>query len=376
MKRVISKLLALIILTALCAGCGTASGNTPAAETTGAAGSSETAGAVEASGDKKEINLLAWAGIESEAIEKLQELSGYKINYTPFSTLEEMLSKCMSKSVQYDIAMSSDYIIEALCAQDGLEVIATDKIPNYSQIEERFLSPSYDPDNKWSVPYVGGQIGILINRDLVTTEIKSYADLWKPELANQIVVIDDQRMLLGITNLVNGFEFNTADEVEIKATKEKLAELLPNIKAFAYSQRTLMLSGEAGVAVGSSMDAYRAAEGLENWEYIYPSEGMHMFMDSYVIPKGADMDGAHAYINAVISMDYIYRKGEDTNLGMQYSNKNMLAKLEEAGGILQIGYPPESEYDKAHYMKNIGEASLIYDELWTELKQQAGSKAE
>lgn len=334
-------------------------------------------GSKETASDSKEINMLAWSGIDDSAIEKLEELTGYTINYTSFSSLEEMQTKVMSKSAQYDVAMCSDYVIEALVAQDGLEEIDTSKISNYSKLGTGYLSPSYDPDNKWSVPYSGGGIGILVNRDNVTTEIKSYADLWNSELADQIVFTDDERMALCITNLVNGNDFNTQDESQIKAAGTKLEELMPNIHAFSYSGYKLMLNGEANVLVTASGDAYKAAKEMSNWEYINPSEGEHMFMDSYVIPKGANLDGAYAFINAIISTEYLTRKGEDTNWGYGYTNLEVEDAAKETGiseQLLKIAYPEDAVYSTAHYMESIGEASLIYDEVWTEVKLKAGTK--
>lgn len=336
-------------------------------------------GSSEEKSGSKELNLLAWSGIDDNAIEKLEELTGYSINYTSFSSLEEMETKVLSNSVQYDVAMCSDYIIEALVDQDELEEIDTSKIDNYSKLGEGYLSPSYDPDDKWSVPYSGGGIGILVNRDVITTEITSYADLWNSELEDQIVFIDDERMALCICNLVNGNDFNTTDEDEITAAGETLKDLLPNIHAFAYSGYKLMLNGEANILVTSSGDAYKAAKEMDNWEYINPSEGEHMYMDSYVIPKGADMDAAYAFINAVISEEYLTRNGDDTNWGLGYTNMDVEADALDAGiseELLSIAYPDTSVYDTAHYMENIGDASLTYDEVWAEVKLEAGSKIE
>lgn len=331
------------------------------------------------SDDKGELNLLAWAGIDDAAIQKLEEMTGYTINYTEFSSLEEMQTKVMSNSAQYDVAMCSDYVIEALVEQNQLEEIDSSRISNYEYLGEGYLSPSYDPDNKWSVPYSGGGIGILINRDVIDTEITSYADLWKEELAGQIAFTDDERMALCICNLVNGNDFNAADETEIQAAGAKLEELLPNIHAFTYSDYKLLLNGEANILVVASGSAYKAAKEMDNWEYVNPSEGEHMFMDSYVIPKGANMEGAYSFINAIISEEYLTRNGEDTNWGYGYTNRLVQEDAKAAGiseELLSISYPADEVYDTAHYMENIGEASLIYDEVWAEVKLNAGSKME
>lgn len=376
-KKLLCVLLSAIMVlgTAACGSDGTGASSAVSGEV----GSTEDASAAGSAsgGEKGELNLLAWAGIDDEAIRKLEEMTGYTINYTEFSSLEEMETKVMSNSTQYDVAMCSDYIIEALVAQDQLEEIDPSRIPNYQYLGEGYLSPSYDPDNKWSVPYSGGGIGILINRDAIDTEITSYADLWKEELAGQIAFTDDERMALCICNLVNGNDFNATDEAEIRAAGAKLEELLPNIHAFTYSDYKLILNGEANVLVIASGSAYKAAKEMDNWEYVNPSEGEHMFMDSYVIPKGADMEGAYSFINAIISEEYLTRKGEDTNWGYGYTNTQVEEDAKAAGiseELLKISYPATEVYATAHYMENIGEASLIYDEVWAEVKLNAGSK--
>lgn len=338
-------------------------------------GNAEDAESVAASSGK-EINLLAWSGIEDEAIQKLEDMTGYTINYTQFSSLEEMETKVMSNSTQYDVAMCSDYVIEALNEQGMLEQIDTSKIENYQYLGKQYLSPAYDPDNTLSVPYSGGGIGILVNRDKVSAEIKSYADLWNPELEKQIAFTDDEKMALCIANLVNGNDFNTRDEKEIRDAGEKLSNLLPNIAAFTYNDYKMMLNGEANVLVIATGSEYKAAKEMGNWEFIIPEEGMHMFIDSYVVPKGADMDAAYSFMNAIISEEYLTRKGEDTNWGYGYCNTQVEQDAINAGiseELMTVAYP-DVDSSTTHYMENIGEASLIYDEVWTELKLSAGDK--
>lgn len=368
-KKILSKIMAMGLAASMVLAM-SACGSTTSTDTQSAGASS--------SSNAGEINLLAWSGIDDEAIQKLEEMTGYTINYTQFSSLEEMETKVMSNSTQYDVAMCSDYVIEALNQQGMLEELDTSKIENYQYLGEQYLSPSYDPDNTLSVPYSGGGIGILVNRDEVSTEIKGYADLWNPELEGQIAFTDDERMALCITNLVNGNDFNTQDEADIRAAGEKLTELLPNIAAFTYNDYKMMLNGEANVLVIATGSEYKAAKEMGNWEFIIPEEGMHMFIDSYVVPKGANMDAAYAFINAVISEEYLTRKGEDTNWGYGYCNTVVEQDAINAGiseDLMSIAYP-EVDPSTTHYMANIGEASLIYDEVWTELKLSAGDKME
>ena len=183
-------------------------------------------------------------------------------------------------------------------------------------------------------------------------------------------------MALCIANLVNGNDFNATDEASIRAAGEKLTELLPNVHAFTYNDYKMMLNGEANVLVIATGSEYKAAKEMDNWEFVIPSEGMHMFIDSYVVPKGANMDAAYAFIDAIISEEYLTRKGEDTNWGYGYCNTQVEQDAIDAGiseDLMQVAYP-DVDSATTHYMANIGEASLIYDEVWTELKLAASSK--
>jgi spermidine/putrescine-binding protein len=116
---------------------------------------------------------------------------------------------------------------------------------------------------------------------------------------------------------------------------------------------------------------------MKNWEYINPSEGEHMYMDSFVIPKGANMDAAYAFINTIISKEYLTRNGKDTNWGLGYTNLDVKADAKTSGisdNLLKIAYPDDAVYKTAHYMSNIGDASLTYDEVWSDVKLKASSK--
>ena len=141
-KKILALLVASTMVFSLAA-CGDESASTTqGSESTSTSASDGGDTSSSASGSKGELNLLAWSGFDDEAIKKLEEMTGYTINYTQFSSLEEMETKVMSNSTQYDVAMCSDYVIEALVAQDELEEIDTSKLSNYQYLGEQYLSHS------------------------------------------------------------------------------------------------------------------------------------------------------------------------------------------------------------------------------------------
>ncbi len=60
-----------------------------------------------------------------------------------------------------------------------------------------------------------------------------------PEFKNSGVALDDQRALLGITNVPQGKSINATDTKVLKKSQENLIDLLPNIKAFDSDSPTI-----------------------------------------------------------------------------------------------------------------------------------------
>lgn len=322
--------------------------------------------------DKKEVNVFNWTEyIPEVVINKFEEKYDVKVNYSMFSSNEEMLAKVAAGGGIYDLTMASDYIVPAMVERDMIEPIDLSEIPNFKYLLDDYIDQEFDPGNKYSVPFMGNTLSLGVNPDTIgidIREIKSYKDLWRPELKDKLVVLDDQRMILGMVLKSLGYSANDTDPAHLEEVKVKMTELLPNIKAFdSDSPKTMMINGEAAGCLVWGPEIALAQREKPQIETIIPEEGLIITMDNWVIPKGAkNKELAYAFINFLMEPEISAEIAEY----QPYINPNREArKLIDQEILNNIAiYPPEEEMKRIEYIKDIGEAIKLYDRVWSEVK--------
>jgi len=373
-KKFAALILAIALSTSAFTGC---SGNTTnsakaAAATASTASAGSQASASSASGEKV-LNIFTWADyIPKDVLAGFKEKTGVTINYSNFDSNEEMLAKLQAaKGGSYDIIIASDYILD-IARKSGnlLSELDKSKIPNYSNIDPTFQSQYYDPDNKYTVPYIGGTPLIVYDPKKVKLDIKGYEDLWNPALKDSIVAMDDGRNLIGITLKTLGKSFNETDPAVLEQAKQKLLKLKPNIRVLDYNNpQKALLSGEATVAYMFTAQVVAALKERPDLKVVYPSEGMGFGIDNLVIPKNAPhKDIAHEFLNYVLDA----KVGADISTTENYlcpnkASKQYLPKEFLANKALYI---PAELLGKTEFIKDVGSSTTTYDQIWTEFKQK------
>lgn len=320
----------------------------------------------------KELNVFIWTEYVSEgAIESFEEETGIKVNVSTYSSNEDMLAKLKSESEgTYDVLLPSDYTVEYLIAQDKLMELDKEKLPNLSNIDEAYLNPSFDPDNKYSVPYEGGVAAIAVNTSKIDKEISSYDDLFDAALSGQMVVLDDYRAVIGITERSMGLSMNETDPDTLAQVEEKLLSLKDNIKLYdSDSPKSALISGDCNVGMVWSAEVALAMEENPDIEIIYPSDGAYVFLDNWVIPTGTThYDEAMEFINYMLSAKAAKMNIED----FPYLCPNTAA-LELMGEDYinnTAKNVPSEVIAEGEFLKYLDTDTLaIYDDMWTKLKQ-------
>ena len=319
-----------------------------------------------------ELNIFVWTEyVSQDAIDAFEKDTGIKVNVSTYSSNEDMIAKVKSESEgTYDIIQPSDYAVEQLAGQGMLEELDKDKLTNLGNIGESYLDPSYDPGNVYSVPYQGGVAAIAVNTSKVNKEITSYADLFDPSLAGQLVVLDDYRAVIGMTERSMGLSMNETDPDTLSGVEEKLLTLKDNIALYdSDSPKSALISGDCSVGYLWSAEAALAMEENEDIQIVYPSEGAYVFMDNWAIPKGAKhYDAAMEFINYMLSVDAAKMNIEE----FPYLSAN--SKAVEAMGddysSNEAKNPPAEVIAAGEYVSNLDTDTLaIYDEMWTKLKE-------
>lgn len=323
-------------------------------------------------GKNGEINVFVWTEYVSDAaIEAFQKDTGIKVNVSTYSSNEDLLAKLKSESEgTYDVILPSDYAVEYLIAQDKLEELDKDKLTNLSNIDDTYLDENYDPGNVYSVPYEGGVACIAVNTAKVDKEITSYADLFDSSLAGQLVVLDDYRAVIGMTERSMGLSMNETDPDTLATVEEKLMTLKDNVKLYdSDSPKSALISGDCTVGMVWSAEAALAMDENPDIQIVYPSEGAYVFLDNWAIPKGAkNYDGAMEFINYMLSAEAAKMNIED--FPYLCPNKAALELMGDDYVNNEAKNVPSEVIANGEFVSYLDTDTLaIYDEMWTKLKK-------
>ena len=258
-------------------------------------------------GKNGEINVFVWTEYVPDSVfEKFEEETGIKVNVSTYSSNEDMLAKVKSETEgTYDIVLPSDYTVELMIEQGMLEELDQSKLTNLSNINEAYLDPSYDPGNKYSVPYQGGVAAIAVNTSMVDKDIISYDDLFDPSLKGELVVLDDYRAVIGMTARSMGYSMNETDPDKLAEIEDKLLTLKDNVALYdSDSPKSALISGDCSVGMIWGAEIALAMEEDTNIKVVYPEEGLYVFMDNWCILKGSkNYDNAMEFINFMLDAD-------------------------------------------------------------------------
>ena len=211
-----------------------------------------------------------------------------------------MYTKIKQGGTNYDVAIPSEYAIHKMLKEDLLVPLDYSKIEGMEHLDEKFLNKSFDPNNRYSIPYFWGTLGIIYNtKNIAEGEITKWSDLWKEDYKDSILFIDGAREMMGIALQTQGYSLNEKDSEVVKEAGKFLKTLMPNAKAIiADEMKTYMAQEEASIGVSFSGEAAKMLEKNEDLAYVLPEEGTNLWFDNIVIPKTAkNYDGAYRFIS-------------------------------------------------------------------------------
>ncbi|KEJ03518.1 spermidine/putrescine ABC transporter permease [Clostridium botulinum A2B7 92] len=319
--------------------------------------------------EKQVLNIFNWSEfLPQSVIEQFEKEYNVKVNYSTFSSNEEMLAKLMGGNVPYDLVVTSDYAIEIMTKQKLVQPIDKNNVLNLANIDENVLGLAFDPKNTYSLPYMWGGNNIVIDKTKITKKITSFDDLWDSEFKNSMVILDDPRVMIGLALQKNGYSINSKNPKELQKAKEDLIKLMPNVKAFdSESPKTLLINGEASIGYVWGTEAYLAKLENPNLEVVLTKEGVIPQYDNFVIPKKAkNKKLAEEFINFIYKPEISAQVSEE----FPYANPNKAAyPLMDKDKLNDIAvYPPREAVEGNELIKDVGETTKLYDDIWTEIK--------
>ena len=335
-----------------------------------------------ASGDAGELYVYNWGEyIDESVIDEFEEETGIKVVYDLYETNEEMYPVIEAGGIAYDAVCPSDFMIQKMREHDLLAEINFDNVPNIDQIDPLYmeLSKSFDPENKYAVPYTWGTIGILYNKErlqeLGVPAPTKWADLWDERLSGEILMQDSIRSAFMTGLKKNGYSLNSTNPDEINKAKQDLIDQKPLVQAYVVDQvRDKMIGGEAAIGVIYSGEIMYiqdevAAQNLPfSLEYVIPEEGTNVWLDSWVVPKNAkNKENAEKWINFLCRPDVAVKNFEY----ITYATPNKAAKemLDEEIQNNKAVFPDAKQLKNCEVYRYLGdEADELYNSLWKEVK--------
>ena len=271
-----------------------------------------------------------------------------KVNMSYYESNEALFSQLSNGGITVDVIIPSDYMIDRMIQANMLLELNYDNIPNFSQVDDSFKNPAYDPENKYTVPYTWGTVGILYNSKYVDeADVTGWELLWNEKYAGKILMIDNSRDAFGIAQYLLGYSVNTTDRAELQACADKLAQQRPLVQQYVMDQiYSTMENEEAYIAAYYAGDCMLMMENNPDLRFYLPEhQGFNLFTDAMCIPTCAkEKDAAEKFINFLCdpeisgaNMDYICY-GSPISAARDY--------MEDYLAESPIVYPDQSILDK------------------------------
>lgn len=310
--------------------------------------------------------------IDPEVLTIFEEETGIDVIYEEFETNEIMYPKVSSGAIAYDLVCPSDYMIQRMIENDLLAEIDFDNVPNAKYIGEGYMEQSrqFDPENKYSIPYCWGTVGILYNKTMVDEPVDSWSILWDEKYKDNILMQDSVRDAFAVALRYLGYSLNSTDLDELTAAEELLIEQKPLVQAYVIDQvRDKMIGNEAALGVIYSGEAIYTQWENPDLEYVIPKEGSNIWIDSWVIPKNAEhKENAEKFLNFLCRPDIALMNFEY----ITYSTPNVAAQEmieDETIRNSEVAFPDLSKLPELETFRYLGpEADAVYNELWNKVK--------
>jgi len=333
-------------------------------------------GAKEETGPAKvapgQVNIYIWTNyLPQEVVAGFEERTGIKVNVDTYDSNEAILEKLQSGVADYDLVVPSDYMMKTLIPEGLVRTLDHARLPNFKNLDPRFLDQQYDPKNAHSFPYLWGTTGIGYDRQKVKEPIDSWHALFDERHAGRILMLDDPREAFGAALRLMGKSINERDPATLRKAAGMLKAQKRLVRTYNSSDfANLLAAGDVDVAQGYNGEMAEAvANAPGRLAYVIPKEGGTLWIDNVAIPKGArNVDAAYAFL------DYILEPETAAKIvnGVHYAGANQAALPLVAQQIRQNPsiYPPKEVLDRCELIEELGETTPLIDELWTEVKAQ------
>jgi len=318
---------------------------------------------------QRELAIYNWGTyIAPQLLTQFEEQYGVKVRYDEFDNDDELLNNLRVGST-YDLIVPSDTLIPLMRSEGLLARLNHQNIPNLANLASEFSNPSYDPQNRYSVPYQWGTIGIGYNIQKTGRELTSWRDLFEPQFKGRVGILDDYNLALGIILLMLGYSPNSVNVVHLEEARDFLMTQLKQVVIVGDVGQDYLVRGELDVVVEFNGDIAQLMRDNPNIRFVIPEEGGYIFVDAMAIPAAApNKDLAELFINFILDP----QNGATLSNEIRYGSPNLASYtfLNPDDLLDPVIYPPDDVERRLFYQAFIdAQTNRLYAEIWEAFRQ-------
>ena len=323
------------------------------------------------------LNVFNWGEYISDGSEdsldvnkEFEKLTGIKVNYLNYESNEAMYAKLKSGAVSYDVIIPSDYMVERLIREDMVQKLDFSMLDNYKYIADEYKDLYFDPENEYSVPYNVGMVGLIYNTTMVEEEPDSWAVMWDEQYKDNILTFNNSRDAFAIAQFLLGLDVNSTNKADWDKAAEKLKEQNSLLQARVMDEVfNKMEGGNAAIAPYYAGDFLTMYDNNEDLAFVYPKEGVNIFVDSICVPSNAqNYEAAMLYINFLMEPKVALANAEY----ICYATPNTAVREDDDYSLKdsEVLYPAEEDMPFCEYFHDIDpEIRSYYEKLWETIVQ-------
>jgi spermidine/putrescine transport system substrate-binding protein len=316
------------------------------------------------------LNVYNWSDyVAPETIPQFEAETGIHVRYGTYESVQEMLAKVMNGNSGWDVVFPSNSFIQPMRQMGLLAPLRQEWLPNLNALDSVFRHPPWDPELRWSVPYMWGVTGIVYRTSLQPS-LKAWRDLWDTRLAGKITMLDDEEEVMGACLKMLGYSFNSGDPNELRQAQRAALNQKRLLRAYLNAEvRDQLVAGDVTAAQAWAVTAAQAIQAApQSLAFAFPAEGFGRYADTMaILRESRRQQSAHRFIN------YLLRPSVSAQIAaaMQTATANGAAHalLPAALRDNPVLYPSPEILARAEWEQpRSAESQKLRDRLWTEIK--------
>ena len=317
---------------------------------------------------KSVLNIHNWADyIDESILAGFEEKFGVTINYTTFTSNEDLINELLAGPVDYDLVVPTDYAVELLRKKGVFGAIDKANVPNFANIDPTFINPSYDPGNRYCIPYQWGTIGIGYNVTATGTEIQGWSDIFDPAFAGRVALLDEPRVVLGAILLYLGHSPNTTNQIEIIQAAEFLKLNAGHVASYLPDTgQDSLAAGEVDIVMEWSGDIFTIMADNADIRYVIPNDGTIIWSDNVCLLANApNKENAEKFMNYLLNPEV--SAALSNYLRYATPNEAALPFINQEDRDNPGMYPSDEVKDRLFFLTDVGSTAKDYTDAWADV---------